>query len=329
MLSHLGLEHAVLIPIAELERADPELPAVKSGRLPVEYYWTCGPAFLCHVFERNAQVQMLTYLDADLFFFSDPTPIYDELGAGSILIVESRRAPSYPDLVPHLGRYNVGMIVFRSTASGLSCLRRWRQQCLEWCFDLFEQNRFGDQAYLNEWPERFDGVRILQHPGGGVGPANVLGRAGRLPGWTRADQGCAAGVPPLQRPATHQPVGLRNASLAIRSAPGARTRTATTSTVPMCARFRLPRRRSARRAGPCVRPRWVVLRRQRGRSVGETPIGIGGRRISAGSASSLWREVSCYRLSRVSSHHIHLLRRGSDVVVSGERDFRVRHDAAP
>jgi hypothetical protein len=175
ILIRLGLEHMVLVPIGELERADPALPAVKADRLPVEYYWTCGPAFLCYVFERNPHVRMLTYLDADLYFFSDPTPLYEELGDGSILIAESRRAPSYADVDPHLGKYNVGLIVFRATTSGLACVRRWRQQCLEWCFDRFEENRFGDQAYLNDWPERFDGVRILQHPGGGVGPSNVFG----------------------------------------------------------------------------------------------------------------------------------------------------------
>jgi hypothetical protein len=175
VLTVLELEHVILVPLAELERVDPAVPAVKAERLLVEYYWTCGPAFLCYVLERDSRIRMLTYLDADLYFFSDPTPLYQELGDGSILIAESRRFPFRPDVDAHLGKYNVGFIIFRATPSGLACLRRWREQCIEWCFERFEENRFGDQAYLDDWPDRFDGVRVVQYPGYGSGPSNVLG----------------------------------------------------------------------------------------------------------------------------------------------------------
>jgi hypothetical protein len=46
---------------------------VKPTRQPVEYSWTRGPAFLRYPFDRELEIELLTYLDADLLFFGDPT----------------------------------------------------------------------------------------------------------------------------------------------------------------------------------------------------------------------------------------------------------------
>jgi len=71
------------------------------------------------------------------------------------------------------GFFNVGFLLFRRTGETLACLRHWRDQCLEWCFDRIEPGRFGDQKYLEEWPTRYAGVTILQHAGAGLAPWNV------------------------------------------------------------------------------------------------------------------------------------------------------------
>jgi hypothetical protein len=172
-LARLQLVHVELIPLADLEQEDRGLAAVKGTRRAVEYYWTCGPAFLLHLLEFQPQIQLLTYLDADLFFFGDPTPIYDELADGSILLIENRWSPCVPDLTKQKGNYGVGLLVFRRTATGLACLQRWREQCLDWCCDRVEPTRFGDQKYLDDWPGRFEGVTLLQHKGANLGPWRV------------------------------------------------------------------------------------------------------------------------------------------------------------
>ena len=37
------------------------------------------------VFQRAPEVQRVTYVDADLYFFNPVQPVYDEIGAASLL----------------------------------------------------------------------------------------------------------------------------------------------------------------------------------------------------------------------------------------------------
>ncbi|MCS7039631.1 MAG: hypothetical protein NZP34_08510 [Caldilineales bacterium] len=173
VLSRLNLPSVRLIAQAEFEAGDDALAAVKTARSRVEYYWTCTPSLPLYVLAHNPEVNLITYLDADLYFYGDPAPIYDELSDGSILIVEHRYAPEYVSLAATSGIYNVGWMSFRRDVRGLACLSWWRERCLEWCYAHYEDGKFGDQKYLDDWPQRFAGVVVLQHKGAGLAPWNL------------------------------------------------------------------------------------------------------------------------------------------------------------
>lgn len=172
ILSQLHLEHICLVRLEDLEKDDERLLAAKQNRRRIEYYFTCTPSLPLFILSHWPGVDLITYLDADLFFFSDPAPIYEEIADHSIAIIPHR----FPTGFRHLedsGIYNVGWLSFRRDRDGLACLHWWRDQCLEWCYDRKENGRFADQKYLDDWPSRFENVVVLRHKGANLAPWNL------------------------------------------------------------------------------------------------------------------------------------------------------------
>jgi hypothetical protein len=169
ILNTLKLEKATIISLKEFE--DEELLRVKPGRNVAEYCWTSTSSTILYVLE-NYNVESCTYLDADLFFYSSPEILINEMGNKSILITEHRYSPQYNKEVKS-GKYCVQFVTFKNDENGLKALRWWRDRCIEWCYARYEDGKFGDQLYLDDWTERFEGVHVLQHPGGGIAAWNV------------------------------------------------------------------------------------------------------------------------------------------------------------
>jgi hypothetical protein len=169
VLKKINLPKATVISLKEFE--DEELLKVKPTRNIAEYCWTSTSSTILYVLEKY-KVESCTYLDADLFFYSSPKPIFDEMADASILITEHRYSPRYNKEIKS-GKYCVQFVTFKNDESGLKALRWWRERCIEWCYDRFEDGKFGDQLYLDDWTERFEGVHVLQHPGGGLAAWNV------------------------------------------------------------------------------------------------------------------------------------------------------------
>jgi hypothetical protein len=170
-LQDASLENVCAITLDQLEAFEPALLTVKDSRTPAEYYFTCGPSFIRYTLMNCPGGTVLTYLDADLYFFASPRPLLEILGSDSIGIIENRYPRRHPDWL-RFGKYNVGWISFRRDERAEACLAWWSRQCIQWCFDRTENGRYADQKYLDEWPERFPGVRILNHKGANVAPWN-------------------------------------------------------------------------------------------------------------------------------------------------------------
>lgn len=168
VLAELNEPRLHVVPLAALEAADPELARAKENRTRVEYFFTLSPCWPRWLLANRPGLERLTYLDADLFFFSGPERIFaamDEAEA-SVVVTEHR----FPEWLRHYerhGRFNVGLMVFRHDRRGQACLDDWRERCLAWCYDRVEPDRYADQKYLERWPNLL-GPALLVLPDAGV-----------------------------------------------------------------------------------------------------------------------------------------------------------------
>lgn len=136
----------------------PELLAVKPSRTKAEYCWTAGPSVIYH-FITKYDLEDLTYLDADLFFINNPKVIFEEIGSASIALTEQ-----YLDYSEG-GKYCVQFMFFRNNKDGIGCLKWWRDRCIEWCYSRYEDGKFGDQKYLEQFEILFNNVYVVKNRG--------------------------------------------------------------------------------------------------------------------------------------------------------------------
>lgn len=169
LLKKLNLEFVTVISLDDLE--DEELLKVKKDRTASEYCWTCTPSTIKYCLD-TFYLKSCTYLDADLYFFSNPKILIEEMSKKSVLITEHRYTKEY-DQSATSGIYCVQFMTFKNDNNGMRVLNWWRNACNTWCYARFEDGKFGDQKYLDDWKDRFEGIHVLQHLGGGVAPWNI------------------------------------------------------------------------------------------------------------------------------------------------------------
>ena len=169
ILGKLNFSFVTCVLLADVENE--ELLHAKSNRSVAEYCWTLSSCFTWYVLQNNKAINFITYLDADLLFYSSVDLIFSEIGYNSIAIIEHRFTPRLQHLEVN-GRFCVEWVSFRRDDEGMACLSRWRDQCIEWCYHSLEGDRMGDQKYLDEWPNLYPNCHIIQHGGAGIAPWN-------------------------------------------------------------------------------------------------------------------------------------------------------------
>ena len=164
-------DNRAIISLSQIEAFYPELVGLKKERKRNEYCWTLTPYSIQYVI-KNYNLESCTYIDADIFFYSDPKALIDEAGDNSVIITEHRYTPEY-DQTKTSGKYCVQFMFFKNDKNGTDVLEWWRQRCKEWCYAKVEDGKFGDQKYLDDWTTRFKGVHVSRHIGCGIAPWNL------------------------------------------------------------------------------------------------------------------------------------------------------------
>lgn len=172
VLQKLDLPNVILLRLSELETK--ELLEVKHSRTVGEYCWTLTPFSPRFVMEADDTISRVTYIDADLWFRRNPWQIFAEFDQSgkSVLITEHAYAPQY-DQTFTSGLYCVQFVTF-NRYEGELVRKWWEERCIEWCYAKAEDGKFGDQKYLDDWPERFgERVHVLGDKELALGPWNA------------------------------------------------------------------------------------------------------------------------------------------------------------
>ena len=129
--------------------------ALRLQRTIAEYCWTVNPLNPYLVFLADPNVQQVTYIDADMWFINSPQAFFDEFASSqkSVMISEHGYLPQY-DQTSTSGQFCAQWITYRRNSS--EPLRQWwEERCFEWCFNRYENGKFGDQKYLDDVPLAF------------------------------------------------------------------------------------------------------------------------------------------------------------------------------
>jgi hypothetical protein len=170
LLNKLKLKNTVLIELKTLEKTNPKLLDVKNDRNAGEYSWTCKPDLLIYILGSNPELESITYLDSDLFFFTNPESAFKEFANHSIMLTPHRFPLDKKNWDKKSGRYNAGAIFFKNNKTTHYCLKWWREECIKWCYHRHEPGRLGDQKYLDQFNKRFSGVHDTILPSLNLGP---------------------------------------------------------------------------------------------------------------------------------------------------------------
>ena len=164
------------ISIGELESHFPELLLAKKGRSAMEYVFTLTPYLMKWVQEKTTEGDLTIYLDSDLFFFASPKLVVKELGSSDVGIIPHQYPETLAPSLQKYGKYNVGWVAMRNSSSGRRCLDWWANQCLDWCGDETLDGKYADQGYLDQFPNLFEGVKVLENRGFNLAPWNTSGQ---------------------------------------------------------------------------------------------------------------------------------------------------------
>jgi hypothetical protein len=147
------LSNVALIPVSELEKTDKALAHCRHNRELIEYYFTISPCLPLYLLKKYPSLPYICSIDADLFFYEDPTQLLKPFENYSILITSHNFSPNIGKQWHETGVYNVAFQAFRNDEIGIACLENWRKDCINWCGNYYDalHDRFADQKYLEKW----------------------------------------------------------------------------------------------------------------------------------------------------------------------------------
>ena len=174
ILKSENLFNVIIISLAEV--LNDNLIKAKANRSFAEFCWTLTPVLIKFTIEKY-KINSSLYIDSDLFFYKDISPLINEIKNSSsknVIITEHRFPENNNKLLNKYGKYCVQFNYFTNDKSSLSVLNSWIFDTLTSTEYMIDGKLLGDQRYLEKWPRLFSNIHELVNLGGGVAPWNVI-----------------------------------------------------------------------------------------------------------------------------------------------------------
>lgn len=166
IVDRMKLKNAITIDMRDIERVDLGFAAIKGTRNEKEYAWTAKSPIVLYLFGHFDYLDHMIYLDADIEFYSNPEPLFEEFNNYSIMVTRERfYIQDNEDWHRQYGIYNGGCMAFKKDKNAMECLLSLREQCINWCYNRVENGLYGDQKYTVGWTERFRKVGVVKNMG--------------------------------------------------------------------------------------------------------------------------------------------------------------------
>lgn len=158
---------AEVIPIMLKEVEGPMLERVKNERPFQAFCWTLKPVFLHYIMNNYTECKYFAHLDADLFFFSSLDEIFNENPEANLYLTHHRNARDFLQYYRSSGVFNTGFVGCKNNKTAQKAVSKWEEQCLLECPIAADPVRklFGDQRYVESWPDTYDNVHIVRSLG--------------------------------------------------------------------------------------------------------------------------------------------------------------------
>ncbi len=165
ILHKAAFPEIVPVPLYEIENG--ALLKAKEDRPFHAYCWTLKPVFLHYVMTKYKDCQYYAHLDADLYFYASPDEIFNENPQASLFLTHHRNSRNFLEYYGRTGVFNTGFVGCKNDAVALSAVTQWKDQCIYFCPIQEDTVRklFGDQRYVESWPDQFPGVHVVRSYG--------------------------------------------------------------------------------------------------------------------------------------------------------------------
>ena len=174
ILSKINHQKMVVINISEFCKYE-QLTKIYKERKHDEFCYTCTPHLIDYVINFY-NLDMTTYIDSDMYFYSNPLRLFDNFENYDVQIIKHGFGNTLIDKKSEIdaGKFCIEFNTFKKGEKSLQLLDWWKNKCRESCSANGELKEIhGDQKYLNEW-DKFQNVEIISDIGAGLAPWNVF-----------------------------------------------------------------------------------------------------------------------------------------------------------